>query len=164
MEAARRDATAFQRVITMWIETYCIRAIGEEEKAAGGGQESELKSERNNSIQWQFVLCCSFQIPTGHGALRCLIPVAFRGGGSSQNIPKDDPGEFAAPPTAAAKKSLKNGSTNNIMRLPIGNNAAKKGGLMTPKTFKENPIKANVPVIREVSVTPLAYRRFDSSG
>lgn len=45
MEAARRDATAFQRVITMWIETYCIRAIGKEEKAAGGGQESELKSE-----------------------------------------------------------------------------------------------------------------------
>lgn len=126
-----------------------------------------IEDGRNNSIQWQIALCCSFQIPTGHGALRCLIPVAFRGGGSSQNIPKDDPGEFATPPTnAAAKKSLKNGSTNNIMRLPIGNNAVKKGGLVTatPKTFKENPIKANVPVIREVSVTPLAYRRFDSSG
>lgn len=108
------------------------------------------------------------QIPTGHGgALRCLIPVAFRGGGggSSQSVHKSGGNldEYDA-------KSLKAKSTNNInhiMRLPIGGNAkGKKGDLITatPTTFKENPIKANVPVIREFSVTPLAYRRFDGIG
>lgn len=94
------------------------------------------------------------QIPTGHGALRCLIPVAFRGGGESK--------------TDGKKLKVKNGSStsNGTMRLPIGTNGGgKKGTLITatPTTFKENPIKANVPVIREFSVTPLAYRRFDAS-
>lgn len=61
-------------------------------------------------------------------------------------------------------KELKAKHNNHIMRLPIGGNGnGKKGGVIaaTPTTFKENPVKANVPVIREFSVTPLAYRRFD---
>lgn len=91
--------------------------------------------------------------------------MAFRGGGggtrSGQGTQKGGD-EY----DTTAVKDLKEKNNNQIMRLPIGGKGdGRKGGLVTPTTFKENPIKANVPVIREFSITPLAYRRFgDGTG
>lgn len=86
--------------------------------------------------------------------------MAFRGGGgSSQNIHKAGIKDEYDAKELKAKNNI-----NHIMRLPIGGHGKKGLVTVTPTTFKENPIKANVPVIREFSVTPLAYRRFDGIG
>lgn len=66
--------------------------------------------------------------------------------------------------TTVGGKELKDNQNNHIMRLPIVT-GLKAGGASGRLITATPTAKPTIPVIRELSVTPLAYRRFvEGSG